>query len=736
MGTGSDFDFYLHILICQSRNPNQSPIYLQPGFEPSRNFMRERWHMQNAFRKTTPVFSRHMRICIACGILVAAACRPSSASEPDKPGAGRPDPTVQAARKLKIKCPLMVREWHIWWGAPIGVRPHIPTWRHWNGLRRYGKFDPAATIEETLPGLAWRRYLNCVGYPLLGPYDSSQDSIIRWQLQTAKNAGIECLHVHLWPSLWGDGTDFTPIEIFEKILKIAAELHYPVGVHDEIQFRRPKITRAQLVRNCIRRSAKLLQRFSRHPGWYKIDNMPIYYLQNWSRWISAAKMQEWFASTEAQAGPVYWMVEMGPSEDYLKIPQLKAYFGPHNGWFLHTPPFGAKPHPWEALWNKMVAAKALAKKYGKKYGVMLHTRFDHRNDRGKFNPEKPMTIGADDGMYYVRGLEQAALLEPDFIIAAQWNDFEECGFIEPAWDFDGFNGDPYRWCRITAAAVGGVFSPAPLPRRDEVDPFIRHKLFGDSHKGDMGPVFHKAEIRNGIMQWQWAEGSGEPADMHFVQKQLFTWRPDSKTLFGPIRLANFSVIDNGAILGKNKAQNLRFYVPGGPCTRQHDSGGTFGPGPKTVWLGLRANCPPGSGIKIRYRSFMENYRVDSRWDRRQFSTRQAAYISMPDGSRFYWLPLYGSQFTGYEGDVILLPDGNKKPCSIRALVLFDPREAGDSVATSWAQTQARLPASLDPTKPFVAIAWDKQGNPGLPRLFAEGKTTPAPTRDPMDLVRP
>ena len=85
-------------------------------------------------------------------------------------------------------------------------------------------FDPAATIEETVPGLAWRRYLNCAGYPLLGPYDPGQDDIIRWQLETARNAGLECLHVHLWPSIWDDGRDLGPLPIFDKVLERAAAL--------------------------------------------------------------------------------------------------------------------------------------------------------------------------------------------------------------------------------------------------------------------------------------------------------------------------------------------------------------------------------------------------------------------------------------------------------------------------------------------------------------------------------
>jgi acetyl esterase/lipase len=182
------------------------------------------------------------------------------------------DKTIQAAQKLNIGIPVMCREWHVWWGAPHGAYPHLPRWQHWKGQRLFGAFDPDTTIEQTRPGSSWGRWLNCVGFPLLGPYESSQPDIIRWQLETAKNAGLDCLHLQLWPSIWDQGTDFTPMPIFDLIMETAANLHYPVALHDEIQFRKPTISKAQEVGNSITRSIMLLKRYGSHPGWYKIDS--------------------------------------------------------------------------------------------------------------------------------------------------------------------------------------------------------------------------------------------------------------------------------------------------------------------------------------------------------------------------------------------------------------------------------------------------------------------------------
>jgi hypothetical protein len=179
----------------------------------------------------------------------------------------------------------------------------VPAWEHWNGLRRFGAFDASTSIEETTPGTSWRRYLNCVGYPLLGPYDSGQPDIIRWQLETARRAGLACLHVHLWPSIRDEGGDFGPLPIFESVLDEAAALSYPVGVHDEVMFRGRELGGAQDVASSIRRLAGLVKRYCRHAGWYKVDGMPLVYFQNWNRWLSAPDMQRLFREVDEQAGP-------------------------------------------------------------------------------------------------------------------------------------------------------------------------------------------------------------------------------------------------------------------------------------------------------------------------------------------------------------------------------------------------------------------------------------------------
>ncbi len=646
--------------------------------------------------------------------LAAAGCGFACRAQDDGKS-GAPDPAVDAAMKLGITCPVQAREWHIWWGAPLGDNPSIPAWEHWKGLKRFGKFDPQTTIEETVPGSAWRRYLNSVGYPLIGPYDSGQEDVIRWQLETARNAGLDCLHIHLWPSLWDEGADLTPLPIFDIALTVAEKLKYPIAVHDEIMFRKSNITKAQQLENTITRTATLVGSYGGHPGWKKIDGRPVYYFQNSNKWMSAKDMQTYMSEVEKKSGPVYWIVEMGADEEYLKIPQLRMLFGPNCSWFLHTPPFGAGPHPWEDVRKDLFRTKELAKKYGKKLGVLVYAKFNNNNDRGE--PGKGW-MDAEDGNFYLKGLSMAKDVDPDLIIVTQWNDFEEGGFIEPAWDYEGFNGDPYRYCRITAAMMGKPFIPAPLPRRSEVDPLIRHKLFGDSVAGDAGPVFQIATLSERKLAWKWCEGSGDPVELRVIQSNLLRWTPDSPAM-GPVRVSNLSQVDEKGTL-KEKAE-FRFYVPGMICGN-----------PADLWVGVRASST--GSLRITYRAEMSNYRVDSRWEKRFLDTGRSAFIEMGDTDKVYWMPMRGARFSGWEGDVIVSANGSQ-PCELKELLVWNPGMREASLPVSWKARSVELPQEVDPLKPFVVCAYDALGNAGLPRLFHGGRTTPSSTKEPMDLLQ-
>ncbi|MBN8217490.1 MAG: hypothetical protein J0L75_12665 [Spirochaetes bacterium] len=641
---------------------------------------------------------------------VAAEFRERSRLAPDP----AKDPVLPEFRKLGLAMPIHCREWHIWTGSPFGAQvPSNPTWAHWKGFSRFGKFNPTTTIDEFVPGFAWRRWIQTTGYPFLGPYDASQRDIIRWQLESAKAAGISVMHVHLWASLWDEGVDFTPLNIFETVLEEAAKLGTPVAVHDEIMFRRSNITRAQGLSNSIARVALLAARYGRHPGWAKRGGQPIYYFQNWNKWISAENLETLTAEVEKKAMPLWWILEMSPDEAYWKQERIKAVLGPNDSGFLHKEPFGRGPHPWESLSESLGEASALAKRLGKEFGVLVYTRFNNHNDRGKSGRDR---IDAEEGRFFLKGLQTAAASKPDFIVTTQWNDLEESGFLEPAWDFDGWNGDPYRWCRFLAAASGKEFSPARLPDRACVDPAIRRKLYGESKPGDLGPVMHEPALRGRALSWAWGEGSGEPAKLGFTSKGLLMWA-GARSVMGSLRLG--SVASQETFSG---GRELRFWVPSAAVPLPPDGAVR----PRTLWLGVRARIPEGTTLSATYRAWPEIARSDSTWQARRASFSKTQRLAEPDGASIFWAPLYHALPAGTEGDLTLVLAGKKESTAVGTVFLFDPERYDSAVPVSWATKTAELPAAIDAAGIFVACPLDAAGNPGLPRLFSGGRTLPPP----------
>lgn len=632
--------------------------------------------------------------------------------------ANKTDWAIEEARKLRLTMPLMCREWHVWWGAPWGNEAFTPGYFHWKGYRHYGAFDAQTNIEDTVPGLAWRRYLNCVGYPLLGPYDSGQRDIIRWQLQTAKNAGLECLHLHLWPSIFDNGTDVTPVETADKAFDLAAELNFPIALHDEVMFRKPNVSKAQTLASSIARTTAILRRYGSHPGIYKIDGMPFYYLQNWNKWCSPADMQTYMAQVEQEVGPVFWVVEMDTIRAYLDIPEIRAFCGTHTDSFLHKAPnYGQPPHDWQELEKSMTADAEQVRAAGKKFGINLKTRFNNNHDRGK--PGHGV-IPAEDGAYLLESLKLAQKLQPDFIILAQWNDFEEGAFIEPAWDFDGFNGDPYRWCRITAALKDKTFVPAPLPPRESLDPMIRAKLFPEPAAGDAGPVMQQQAIEDRTLRWIWATEGRTPATIGLHQQSLVQWTPGEPAYRGqPLRLGNFSITGGGSRL--DNGEELRFYAPG--MRLDH---------PKTVWMGVECTLTDPANLRVYFRAQHDNYRLDSKWQRTMATPAGGYSISLDDRRSFYWFPLYHAAFNGTEGDLVLQSRNTKETILIRRILLWQDGHPDATLTVNDHTTSAMLPEGIDPKQPLVICPADAIGNPGIPRIFYQGQTTiakPIPMSD-------
>lgn len=387
----------------------------------------------------------------------------------------------------QVKCPLYVWEFHIWYQAPFG-----PDGRH--GYYHGGTAEIADTESY---GPDWMRHRKSVGYPLVGPYNSENTDIIRWQFQCLKNSAVDGVFIHLYPE-WAKGDFFVWEPTFAKMLDIAQEVGIHIGIHDEVQFRRG--TKAQDPDVMVKRLSDLLKKYARHPAFLRIDGKPVVTFAYWNYFngkVPPEQMQKIFQRVDAECGePMFWVPAHAASSKnaLLDMPEVggMVVMSNSNNQFRQVttnPEFIAKskrpvvsgyvdqplgsPFSDDDMKNILAAQTSYP---GKMLGFWGYPGFENSTQRA--SRDHVAWLPRRGGKTLVELLSWYSERKPGFIILTSWNDWEENTALEPGIDYDGYAGDPYLYCRILAASKGKTFTPPPLPPKEAVDPWMWQPLYG------------------------------------------------------------------------------------------------------------------------------------------------------------------------------------------------------------------------------------------------------------------
>ncbi len=368
----------------------------------------------------------------------------------------------------RVRIPIYVQEYHVWWSAPCGrgAKKGAP-WLHW-------RCGPNRIEFPVGPG--WRRGRGSPDYPMLGPYDSSDPGVIRWQLRCAKSAGIDGLFLHLWPDR-ATGCKLGPEHIAETVFTIADEVGISIGIHDEVQFRRS--WSAQKPDIMAKRIATAIERYSHHKSYLRIDGRPVYMFQFWSRFLSYKDLSRVISNVESKVGKIYWLISGDPNPECQKIKRIDAFLAVANSNFVRRKvvgPWDYEKIDWKGWQQRLLHVRQLRQidaRPGRKYGIWLYHGFNSitYGPPGGFSNKK--------GKVFVRLIrETLQVAKPDFFVVTSWNDWAENTAIEPGLDYEDNAGDPYFWLRIFAKMKGKEFTPPPLPPKESVDPWMWWPLFG------------------------------------------------------------------------------------------------------------------------------------------------------------------------------------------------------------------------------------------------------------------
>ena len=430
-------------------------------------------------------------------------------------------PSDNKLREMKLSYPLNAREFHYWWHTP---------WHPEDWPEMY-KLDP--DLETPFSSLwdksawyvkrdFWQRAIDSRQYPLIGPYDAFDKEVMRWQVESMRNTGLEGTFIQMWPNSYDNNMKYGSMEvIWDRMFNIAEEQGYKIALHDENWSDDLIADAARLV--------QFLKRYIHREGYYHINGQPAVAFQNWNNYFpyTPEQLEKLLSYVEEQLDTdIYWIVSIirfnFPIQErykkFLAIEKLDCIdfryaveeisrnheTGEISWWamneglksfieFLKSSPV---KHDWSASVSPGFDS------------VIDYTRIPAVLYDGYIMPYQRR----NQGLMFLKELYILSNQEiaPKFITIKSWNDYHEGHAIEPGYYYEGdksapfgLNQDPYFYTKLVAGLVGKEFSPARLPAPEHVDPLVRPRLYKEYESKDVyGPLFTGMKFEGDVFRCQ------------------------------------------------------------------------------------------------------------------------------------------------------------------------------------------------------------------------------------------
>jgi hypothetical protein len=373
----------------------------------------------------------------------------------------------------KIDTPFYIMEYHIWHKSPFGEESP-DGYTHWD--MSHDRVDRAI-------GPDWMRDKGPVGYPMLGLYNAEDTNVIRWQLLCMQNTGVDGTFVQMFPE-WNHGKYFDRTFIWDKIINIADQLGYKVGLHDEVQFRGGQPAQKWDVMG--KRIGDFIKQYGQRSAFLKIKNQPAVAFQFWNRFNKTMTVQElgkMIDLAESIAGcDIYWILHIAPNDAVYAVEKADAFITMANTNALNQRVEGYTDSPredWGMLQEQLDKSREYAKKFPKKdIGLWVYDGFEESPKALADGRNSFRWMPRKKGQTLITCLEKYEAINPAFHILTSWNDWQENTAIEPGWQSDALDGDPYFYCKLLAKLRGKTFNAPPLPVKESVDPWMWQTLYG------------------------------------------------------------------------------------------------------------------------------------------------------------------------------------------------------------------------------------------------------------------
>ncbi len=242
-------------------------------------------------------------------------------------------------------------------------------------------------------------------YPLLGPYDSQDEKVIKAHVEMAKASGIDGF-VCSW---WGIGT--FEDNAFKKILKVVDKENFSVTIYYESV---RDITQDQIVDEL----SYVLSSYSNEPSFLRINGKPTVFI---------------YAVSAYNRDHKFWNEVINKVKEKTKIDAIfiadsfdMSYFNVFDGFHTYNPIWISK----KSFYDTYLSEARVIKANGKIWAATVCPGYDDRKIR------KPGTyVSREDGAYYNLTWDASIKSNPDIVLVCTFNEWHEGTNIEPSREF-------------------------------------------------------------------------------------------------------------------------------------------------------------------------------------------------------------------------------------------------------------------------------------------------------------
>lgn len=313
---------------------------------------------------------------------------------------------------------LVLAFYYPWYGSKYGPTHAWRHWRHWYLNTTNSKiikwYNPNVFINH-------RRDIGAAHYPLLGPYDCLNETIIKIHFKWAEEAGIDAFVCSWW------GISSFEDKVFRKMLEIAEREHFKIKL--TIYYESVGLTRNRSSKDVANDIIYIIRNYAKYSSFLKYKGKPVIF-------VYAVEVQPKMFWSDV----INYLKKANISVLLIADTMNEFYADIFSGIHIYNPLDKLLIDPTGSLLNFTYKwMKEIAERH---HLIFVATVTPGYNDTKVRWPGK--VLDRESGRIYNITWRVAIANRPDWIIITTWNEWHEGTEIEPSLEYN------YKYLNLTA----------------------------------------------------------------------------------------------------------------------------------------------------------------------------------------------------------------------------------------------------------------------------------------------